>query len=500
MICAALVYPHQLYDPRHHPVLKPARPVYLVEEPLILTHNPSHRQRLLLHRLSMQAYARQLEQLGHVVRYLDLRSLNSTEAVWQKLAADGITTLHVADTTDDYLERALASAETRHGIGLIRYESPLFLLPKAEAVQRYGDSKRHMARFYQRLRKDWHILTDHNQKPVGGLWSYDQENRKKLPRNLALPTDIQPWNPRNPGEHQEIAQARAWLAQIPGRHYGSSQIWCGWTAEHARQALESFLSERLAPFGSYEDAISQTHTRVFHSALSPYLNIGLLSPREVLDAVLARAGGHSSPVNAIPINSLEGYIRQLIGWREFIRAAYEEDGRALRTRNFFGHSRPLPAGLWSGDTGFPPLDTAIQRSLHWGYAHHIERLMVTGNYLLLAGTHPNQVYEWFMGMFIDAFDWVMVPNVYGMSQFADGGLFATKPYISGGNYLRKMSDYPPGPWQDDWTALYWNFIHQHRGLFAASHRMSMMPRMLDKMAPATRQAHLQRAAGLLHRS
>ncbi|AFG36992.1 cryptochrome/photolyase family protein [Spirochaeta africana] len=492
MNSAAIIYPHQLYDPASHPVLESGRPVYLVEEPLVLTYNPVHRQRLLLHRLSMQAYARQLRKRDYTVHYLDLRRLDGTDAVWQQLAQDGIRTIHVADTTDDYLERALAKAETSHGIQRTWYESPLFLLPKPEAVQRYLDAKRHMARFYQSLRVDREILTDRDRQPVGGQWSYDKDNRKKLPENLELPTDIQPWVPQTSEEQQEIAQAQAWLGEIPGRHYGSSQIWCGWTTEHAGQDLHAFLSARFADFGSYEDAISQTHTRVFHSTLSPYLNIGLLSPRQVLDAVLAHAGR-----NHIPINSLEGFIRQLIGWREFMRAAYEQDGRSMRTRNFFGHTRALPAAVWSGKTGIHPLDTAIHRSLTWGYSHHIERLMVTGNYLLLTGTHPDQVYEWFMGMFIDAYDWVMVPNVYGMSQFADGGLFATKPYISGSNYLHKMGDYPRGPWQDDWTALYWNFIHQHRALFAANHRMSMMPRMLDKMSPDTREAHLQRAARIL---
>lgn len=215
MNSAAIIYPHQLYDPASHPVLESGRPVYLVEEPLVLTYNPVHRQRLLLHRLSMQAYARQLRKRDYTVHYLDLRRLDGTDAVWQQLAQDGIRTIHVADTTDDYLERALAKAETSHGIQRTWYESPLFLLPKPEAVQRYLDAKRHMARFYQSLRVDREILTDRDRQPVGGQWSYDKDNRKKLPENLELPTDIQPWVPQTSEEQQEIAQAQAWLGETP---------------------------------------------------------------------------------------------------------------------------------------------------------------------------------------------------------------------------------------------------------------------------------------------
>ncbi|GAB6090511.1 cryptochrome/photolyase family protein [Spirochaeta dissipatitropha] len=494
MSSASLIYPHQLIDPLRNPVLERSRPVYMIEEPLLLTYNPAHRQRLLLNRLSMQTYARELRELGFEVHYIDLRSIESAAEVWQHLADDGIRSMHVADTSDNYLEKAFTAAARTHGIERIWYESPLFLLPRAESIQRYLDSKRHMARFYQQLRRDWRILVSEDGLPLGDAWSFDQANRKKLPKDIHLPPDIQAHSSQgeSSAESQAIEDALSWLSQIGGEQYGEAEVWIGWTRTTARQALDSFLTERFADFGAYEDALTSRHTRVFHSSLSPLINIGLLQPREVLDAAIA----HADRVG-IPINSLEGFVRQILGWREFMRAAYEQDGCTMRSSNTFGHSRQLPPAFWTGRTGIPPIDLAVKNALQYGYNHHIERLMVHGNFMLLTETDPNEVYRWFMGMYLDAYDWVMVPNVYGMSQFADGGLFATKPYISGSNYLRKMSDYPSGPWEETWTALYWHFIHRHRRLFESNHRMAMMPRMLDKMKATTRAAHLQRAVEFL---
>ncbi|NBC30142.1 MAG: deoxyribodipyrimidine photolyase, partial [Spirochaetes bacterium] len=199
----------------------------------------------------------------------------------------------------------------------------------------------------------------------------------------------------------------------------------------------------------------------------------------------------------VALNSLEGFVRQILGWREFIRAAYECDGRVMRNGNFWEHDRTLPEHFWRATTGIAPVDHVISTALAHGYTHHIERLMVMGNFMLLSRLHPTEVYRWFMGMYVDAYDWVMVPNVYGMSQFADGGSFATKPYISGANYLKKMSDFPRGDWEATWTALYWSFIATHNDFFRSNHRLAMMPRLLDRMKEATRSAHLERAREFL---
>lgn len=484
---ATIIYPHQLY--KEHPAVDGNRLVVLVEEPLFFSEYESHAQKLLLHRLSIKAYEARLKEGGYDVLYIAYESSLTTDGVYQALALRGITTVHVTDTTDCYLEKRISRAVQTHGLTRVWYESPLFILQKDDAVARYKASKKHLARFYKQLRTDRGVLIDEKNEPEGGKWSFDEENRKPLPKKLVLPED--PVMIKN----DDVAAACAWLKTSELRTYGEAQVWLPYTHATAEAWFRDFLSTRFENFGTYEDAISDTAVRLFHSALSPLINIGLLSPEYVLLEAIAYASAH-----AVPLNSLEGFVRQLLGWREFIRAAYECDGVAMRTRNFWQHSQLLPKGAWDGTTGVLPVDAAISRALQYGYSHHIERLMVLGNYFLLTETNPDEVYRWFMAMYVDAYDWVMVPNVYGMSQFADGGLFATKPYLSGGNYIKKMSSYPKGEWEAIWTALYWNFIHSHREFFLSNHRLSMMPRLLAAMDPIKRESHLNTAKAFLKRA
>ncbi|NBF41915.1 MAG: deoxyribodipyrimidine photolyase [Spirochaetes bacterium] len=480
MTDATVIYPHQLFS--DHPTIASGRRVYLVEEPLLLTHNPIHRQKLIFHKLSLDAYERSLRNAGHEVRRLTIAEHPNSAAVFVRLTNDGVRRMHIADTTDDYLEQAIGDS----GIARIWYESPLFLTSRADATERYRNSKRFMATFYKRLRRDRNILIDEHDEPVGGQWSFDTDNRKALPADYPLPDDLRHFG------NGETAAAEAWARNVDAEQYGEPGCWLPYTHDGARTWLSNFLAERLADFGPYEDALSTRGVRLFHSALSPLLNAGLLTPAEVLDAALEYGANHN-----VALNSLEGFVRQILGWREFIRAAYECDGRAMRSRNFWKHGRTLPDHFWRATTGIVPVDHVITTALAHGYTHHIERLMVMGNFMLLSRLHPAEVYRWFMGMYVDAYDWVMVPNVYGMSQFADGGRFATKPYISGANYLRKMSDFPRGDWEATWTALYWSFIAAHNEFFRSNHRLAMMPRLLDRMNEATRSAHLARAREFL---
>ena len=222
------------------------------------------------------------------------------------------------------------------------------------------------------------------------------------------------------------------------------------------------------------------------------INTGLLTPGFVVDRILQFA-----EKNDIGINNTEGIIRQLIGWREFIRGVYEVKGSEERTRNFWGFERKIPAAFYEGTTGIPPIDSTIAKVLKSGYNHHIERLMVLGNFMLLCEFDPDEVYRWFMEMYIDAYDWVMVPNVYGMSQFADGGIMSTKPYISGSNYLMKMGDFKKGEWQQIWDGLFWRFMHIHRDFFLSNPRLGMLVRTFDILSAEQRQAHLERAEAYL---
>lgn len=483
---ATLIYPHQLFVA--HLALTKDRPVYLIEEPLFFTEFPIHRQKLLLHRLSMQAYYKNLKEAGYTVTYLEVTEVKSTSGVFKQLKRDNITAVHVADVTDCWLTKRIQENCAEEGIAVQWYESALFLLPKDEAVDRYKASKKYLTKFYQRLRIDKNILVTETKEPIEGQWSFDAENRQKLPKDIDLPSDPHSF------ENDDVHDAKKWLDTLKGEMYGEVQQWIPYTHEASLAWFKTFLRERFENFGAYEDALSTSHTLLFHSALSPLLNIGLLTPKYVIDETIKYAKIHK-----ISFNSLEGFIRQILGWREFIRAAYECDGSTMRSKNFWNHTKALPKKFWTAKTGLLPVDTAIKSALTYGYNHHIERLMVLGNVMLLSQIDPDEVYEWFMAMYVDAYDWVMVPNVYGMSQFADGGLFATKPYISGSNYIKKMSSYPKGEWEEIWTALYWNFIATHQIFFLKNHRLSMMPRLLAKMDQAKKDYHLATAKAYLEK-
>ena len=479
---ATLIYPHQLFSTS--PALTDGRAVYLIEEPLLLTYNPIHRQKLIFHKLSMDAYQADLVAKGYEVIRLTVTDHPDTQDIFEKLSSDGIETIHVVDTTDNYLEAAIGDS----GLTRVWYESPLFILEKEAAVSAYQASNRHMAKFYKTLRQDKKILLEKDGSPIGGAWSFDTENRKKIPKGTELPEDIERV------ESTAVTEAKTWIKTVPAEQYGDADCWLPYTHANAKAYLKQFLAERFEDFGPYEDAIATTHVRLWHSTLSPLINVGLLEPMYVLKEAIKYAKKHD-----VPINSLEGFVRQILGWREFIRASYESDGSHMRAQNFWNHTHPLPASFWDGTTYVSPIDHVINITLQYGYNHHIERLMLLGNFMLLAQIDPNEVYRWFMGMYVDAYDWVMVPNVYGMSQFADGGSFATKPYISGANYIKKMSDFKTGDWETTWTALYWNFIATHQDFFLSNHRLSMMSRLLEKMEPEQRAAHLDTAATFLQR-
>jgi len=305
---------------------------------------------------------------------------------------------------------------------------------------------------------------------VGGSYSFDTENRKKLPKEYKAPLFL------DSEKNKYIDEAIYYVSTHFGRAYGDpSNFSYAITREGALRLLSHFVETRLNDFGVFEDAISSVEGQLNHSVLTPYLNIGLLTPHEVVAVVL-----DAYKQGKAPLNSVEGFVRQVIGWREFMRAMYMLHGSQMRTCNFWKHTKKLGKEWWSGTTGIIPVDTTIHRLLQTSYSHHIERLMILGNYMLLEEIHPDEVYIWFMEMYVDSYDWVMVPNVYGMSQFADGGIFATKPYISSSNYILKMSNYKKGDWVAVWDNKFWDFLTKHRLFFSKNPRMSMLLAMRDK--------------------
>ncbi len=436
----------------------------------------------------MQMYADYLQQQGYEVRYIEA---TEPECDIQKLLPQltEIKELHYTAVVDDWLQQRLAtSAGTK--IKLIEYPSPNFLNEPSEVAEFFASRKSYkQTDFYIDQRKRRQILIDNNGKPVGGQWTYDTDNRQKYPKNQIPPVV------KLPGLNNYVKAAQVYVDRYFPDNYGSTQqpFAAGYyptTFAEAEDYLQDFLQTRFHDFGAYEDAIVADQSILHHSLLTPLLNIGLLSPPQILTAVLAIA-------DDIPLNSLEGFIRQIIGWREFIRLTYERSGRQQRTRNYWKFSKPIPPSFWTGETGIAPLDIVIKRTLASGYCHHIERLMVLGNFMVLCEFDPDEVYRWFMEMFVDAYDWVMVPNVYAMSQFADGGGMCTKPYISGSNYLMKMSNFSKGDWQPVWDGLFWRFMHVHRDFFLSNPRLGMLVRTFDKMAIEKREQHLQNAENFL---
>ncbi len=472
----AVIFPHQLFE--KNPALQPGRLVYLVEDQWFFRDPANqikfHRQKLVLHRASLQAYQAFLESRGYAVRYLGFFQDPDMGYLFDRLREDGIREMFTCHPVDRGLTERLDRLGKAQGMKVTFLASPLFLCSEGEITEFFRGKKRfHQTSFYVHQRKRRDILMAGG-KPAGGRWTYDPQNRRKLPRGLAVPRLPDPANEPYASAANDYVTRK--FADHPGE---TPPLPYPVTHAGAKGWLESFLVERLGNFGDYQDAISANEAYLFHSLLSPLLNIGLLTPAQVLAAALDHAHDHLTP-----LNSLEGFVRQVLGWREYVRAVYLLAGETQRAGNFWGHTRPLPRAFYAAATGLPPVDTVIRRLLGTAYAHHIERLMVLGNLLLLLETDPRAVYQWFMEMFIDAYDWVMVPNVFGMSQFADGGLIMTKPYVSSSHYLRKMSDYPAGPWCEVWDGLFWRFISKNREYFDQNPRLRPLVRLLNRLSPA----------------
>jgi deoxyribodipyrimidine photolyase-related protein len=484
----SLLFPHQLYV--QHPAVAQGREVLLIEEPLFFAddHYPAkfHKMKLVMHRASMKRYAAETLH-DHKTRYINHAEAN-TRTLLQRLAAEGVTHLHIVDPTDYMLEKRLRREATRHALDIVWYESPNFINTPSE-IEGYFRGKKtyHQTDFYIWQRKKHGILLDKD-APLGGRWTYDTENRQKLKPNVALPPEPILYN------NAYIREARAYVEQHFGDHPGKCDDFIYPTTHtEAEDLLHQFLHQKLGNFGAYQDAITTRTPFVFHSLISSSLNSGLLAPMQVVTRTLEFFEQHP----ATPLASVEGFVRQVLGWREFMRVIYLREGVKERTSNFWKHNRAVDERWYNGTLGIPPVDDAIRKVNQYAYAHHIERLMLLGNFMALNQIHPDEVYRWFMEMFIDAYDWVMVPNVYGMSQYADGGLITTKPYLSSSNYVRKMSDYKMGEWCEVWDSLYWHFIHQHEAFFRANPRLSMMTGHLDRMGEDKLREHHERARGWL---
>lgn len=465
---------NQLFARKHLPDSDSVR-VFMCEDLGLCTYVRHHQQKIVLFLSAMRSYADGLRDAGYDVHYVELDpdSDDSYEDRLQDFVeSSSATEIKHFEIEDKSMESRLIDFADEHELARTELKSRMFLCSRDDFADFAGDSSSlSMASFYKQQRRSLDIMVDGDGRPSGGQWSFDEDNRKPLPKDVS-PPDIAA---AEPTQHTQdvIKIVKSNFDDHPG---DADEFWWPTTRRQALKQLRDFLDERLEQFGPYEDAMTTRSSTVFHSTLSPVMNLGLITPQEIVERALEHAGD-----NDVPLQSLEGFVRQIIGWREFIRGIYRTFGDQQDECNFWSHDRELTDAWYDGETGIPPLDDTIRTAQRLGWTHHIPRLMVAGNLMTLCEIRPKSAWRWFMEMYVDSSEWVMGPNVYGMALFSDGGLFATKPYICGSNYLRKMSDYKKGDWCDVVDGLYWRFIDKHREFFSGNPRLSLMPSALDRL-------------------
>ena len=380
------------------------------------------------------------------------------------------------------------------GIKLEVYDDSKFISTSSDYTFWSKDKKSTVQEFYYRwLRKKLNIFMGEDLKPIGGRWNFDKENRMGISK---LKSEIPS---RNKTTNDQITfDVMVEVGEIFSKSYGDLENYT-WAVTHedAKKRFKNFLDIYLKNYGAFQDAINKDDAFMFHSLLSPYFNSGLLNPLSCIKEVEKK---YFDSNGDIPINSVEGFIRQVLGWREFIMGVYWENMPQYKQQNFWNHKKDLTESWYTGETGIPPLDGAIKESIELGYTHHINRLMVISNIMNLSGIDPNIIYRWFMEMYIDTADWVMVPNVYGMGTFADGGIFSTKPYICGSSYMLRMSNYKKGDWCDVVDGLYWNFIEKNINFFKTNPRLSLMVNALNKISPERKRLITEKAQEFLSKN
>ncbi|MBF9045983.1 cryptochrome/photolyase family protein [Rhodobacterales bacterium LSUCC0031] len=460
---------------------------------------PHHPKKIAFLFAAMRKFAARLEGQGWRVLYTRLDDPENTQSIPGELIRRAAETGAVEVIATEPGEFRLIAALEDCPIPIHQFPDDRFLCSHAEFdAWAEGRKELRMEWFYREMRRKTGLLMA-GDKPVGGKWNYDHDNRKPAPGEIGFD------GPLRFAPDAVTEEVLALVADRFAENFGTlAPFWFATDRAGARAALDHFIAHALPRFGDFQDAMLDGNRFLYHSVISMYLNAGLLGWREVCEAAEA-----AYRANAAPLNAVEGFIRQIIGWREFMRGIYFRQGPGYTAMNTLGHSRALPGFYWSGDTKMRCMSRAIAQTRDEAYAHHIQRLMVTGNFALLAGIDPYQVHEWYLAVYVDAYEWVEAPNVIGMSQFADGGIVGSKPYVSGGNYINKMSDHcqrcsyeigeKTGEKACPFNYLYWAFLHRHRDRFGRNPRMAQMYRTWMNMSDDKRQATLDSADAFLAR-
>jgi deoxyribodipyrimidine photolyase-related protein len=456
---ALVLYPHQLYPIIDLPKVDR---VYMVEDRLFFGADDQfplrfHAQKLVLQRASMRRYVEEvLWPAEYDVEYLDFDPLRGSGDVFVMAEHDDVSTIKLFDPMDDELLRRVHSTidKLEKHVDLRVMPSPNFYLQYSELkdfFHREDDSEKSFAAFYQWQRERFNILIGANYRPVGGKWMFDNEKQQRLAPDQVLP------GLSTFGDNKFVEEAKKYVAQKFPQALGSAENFL-WPTNHeeAGQWLTEFVEKRLDQFAVYEQAIDAKAPFLYHSLLSIMLNIGLLHPKDAIEAALHRHEKHP-----VPLDSLEHFIREILGIREYVRGIYVAHGENLRTKNYFKQANLLTESWYEGATGILPLDDVLMKVNEYGYAHQTERQQIIGNLMLLCEIHPVQVYQWFMEHMIDAFDWVVTPSVFAFSQFADGGAIAPEIKLFTSEDILSVSNYERGDWCDIWDGLYWRFIEKN---------------------------------------
>lgn len=468
----------------------------VADEAAYVQHHP---KKIALIFAAMRKFAHALEQDGWTVAYTQLDDTDNAGSIVGELlrraAQTGASEVLATEPGEWRLIDKLKYAPLK--VHLLPDDR--FLATHAE-FEAWAEGRKalRMEYFYREMRRKTGLLMEGDQ-PAGGKWNFDHDNRKAAPDDVTVDGPLRFDPDARTREVLELVQARF------GDNFGTLEpFWFATTRAEALQALDHFIANALPRFGDYQDAMLNENEFLYHAILSPYLNIGLLNVTEICEAAAdAYAAGHA------PINAAEGFIRQIIGWREYVRGIYFLEGPDYTARNILGHDRDLPWFYWGGETRMNCVAKAVGQTRTQAYAHHIQRLMVTGNFALLAGIDPAQVHEWYLAVYADAFEWVEAPNTIGMSQFADGGVIASKPYVSSGAYINRMSDHckschysvsaKTGDTACPFNLLYWHFLDRHRDRFSNNPRMGNMYRTWDRMDADKRKTVLAEGDALLAR-
>ena len=464
-----------------------------------------HVQKVIAFFLAMRAFAQHLRERSHEVTYLrldDARNHQDLEMNVRTLIEEQGFTRFEHQLPDEYrLDEQLRRLATTLPVPAEAYDTHHFITPRDYLPNLFkGKKQRLMETFYRQVRRQTGLLME-NGEPVGGRWNFDAENRKSYSGTPPVPTT--PCISRDVTDIVQMLQRHG--VQTIGTVNATDFPWPV-TRDEGLLWLEFFCKELLPWFGTYQDAMTKTHRTLFHSRLSFLMNAKLLSPLEVVERVVKE---WESRPDEVSLSQVEGFVRQIIGWREYMRGIYWERMPDYAHMNFLEHRNPLPSWFWDGNTKMACLRHAITQSLETSYAHHIQRLMLTGNFALLVGTDPAEVDAWYLGIYIDAIEWVELTNTRGMSQFADGGIVGSKPYVSSANYINKMGDHCRGCHYDPkqrtgdracpFNSLYWHFHHRHRVLLEKNPRIGMVYRTLDRMELQELDATLRQAEDYLSR-